>query len=168
MYLKKKSKSKGTFTVQFDDGDVRTMTSEGFVRIDKFDTTTPFKAIENTVITCSEKCSQSYPLSSLFDYKHGVKGSKNNEWRVKVTKQGQNVSDNKNGPKKNQRLQRPPKGSQQEEGPKAVRRWRQEVKDTPGVALATTREIDREQARYPDNLWECWRRTASGAFLPTA
>eukprot|EP00954_Amorphochlora_amoebiformis_P000402 31686-Amorphochlora_amoeboformis.AAC.4 len=93
----------GTYTVQFDDGDVRTMPSEGFVRIDKFDTSTPFKAIEGTTITCSEKCSQSYPLSSLFDYSHGVKGSKNNEWRVKVTKQ-QNVSDNKNGPKKNVKL----------------------------------------------------------------
>jgi len=93
----------GTYTVQFDDGDVRTMQSDGFVRIDKFDTTTPFKGIEGTIITCSEKCSQSYPLSSLFDYKHGTKGSKSNEWRIKVVKQ-QNNADNKNGSKKNVKL----------------------------------------------------------------
>lgn len=94
----------GQFTVHFEDGDVRTMSSEGFVRIDKFDKSSPYEAVDGTIITCSEKCSQSYPLSSLFDYKHGVKGSKKNEWRVKVPKPQSAVNDNKNGPKKHVKL----------------------------------------------------------------
>lgn len=82
-----------TFTVHFDDGDVRRMSAEGF--IPKFEDQGPFKALDGTVVKCSETTSATYPLSSLFDYQHGVPDGPKGEWRVKVPKGAEKQKDPK-------------------------------------------------------------------------
>lgn len=76
----------GLYKVEFDDGDETTTTSDAFVRDTKMSIQPPLLCEEGSLIKCTHPQTIEFPITSLFDFKHGVMGGAKDDWRAKFPK----------------------------------------------------------------------------------